>query len=75
MANNMTNHDSHSVLLTISETSQLLNIHKNTLRRWSDRGIIRVYRLGPRGDRRFRSEDVEALFKKITAERMLEVTD
>ena len=64
MANNMTNHDSHSVLLTISETSQLLNIHKNTLRRWSDRGIIRAYRIGPRGDRRFRSEDVEALFKK-----------
>jgi excisionase family DNA binding protein len=64
MANNITNHDRHGALLTISETSQLLRIHRNTLRRWSDRGIIRAYRIGPRGDRRFRSEDVEALFKK-----------
>jgi excisionase family DNA binding protein len=75
MANNITNHDGHSILLTIGETSQLLHIHRNTLRRWSDQGIISVYRIGPRGDRRFKSEDVEALFKKITSERMLEVID
>ena len=64
MANNITNYDRHSALLTISETSQRLHVHRNTLRRWSDQGIVRVYRIGPRGDRRFRSEDVEALYKK-----------
>jgi len=45
-------------MLTITELSQLLNVHINTVRRWSNQGIIRTYRIGPRGDRRFRQDDV-----------------
>ena len=45
-------------LLTASELADLLNVHINTVRRWSDSGILKSYRLGPRGDRRFRMDDV-----------------
>jgi excisionase family DNA binding protein len=50
-----------SNMLTVREVSRLLHVHSNTLRRWSDQGIIRAYRIGPRGDRRFRAEDVAVL--------------
>ena len=49
-------------MLTVREVSQLLHIHSNTLRRWSDQAIIKAYRIGPRGDRRFRAEDIAVLF-------------
>jgi len=45
-------------MLTIKEVGQLLHVHRNTLRRWSEQGIIKAYRIGPRGYRRFRTEDV-----------------
>lgn len=47
-----------SPVLTVREVAQYLNIHVNTVRRWSDMGILRSYRIGPRGDRRFRWEDI-----------------
>jgi excisionase family DNA binding protein len=50
-----------SPMLTISEACQLLNIHSNTLRRWSARGLIKEYRVGLGGHRRFKAEDVAAL--------------
>ena len=46
-------------MLTVREASQLLNIHRNTLRRWSDQGIIRAYRIARRGDRKFRRGDID----------------
>jgi len=48
-------------MLTVREVSQLLHVHSNTLRRWTEQGIIKAYRIGPRGDRRFRAEDVAVL--------------
>ena len=48
-------------MLTVREVSQLLHVHSNTLRRWSDEGIVKAYRIGPRGDRRFRAEDIAVL--------------
>ncbi len=47
-------------LLKTSEVSYVLNIHVNTVRRWSDRGLLKVYRIGPRGDRRFKREDIDS---------------
>jgi excisionase family DNA binding protein len=47
-----------STMLTTSEVAELLNVHINTVRRWSNRGIIRAYRIGPRGDRRFQEQDI-----------------
>jgi excisionase family DNA binding protein len=56
------NRDQRERMLRTGEACRILCIHSNTLRRWSEQGIIRAYRLGPRGDRRFRLEDVTALF-------------
>ena len=49
-------------LLTTSEVAKLLYIHINTVRRWSDQGILKPYRIGPRGDRRFLRDDVMSLY-------------
>jgi excisionase family DNA binding protein len=45
-------------MLTVKEVAQLLHIHINTVRRWSDQNIIRSFRITRRGDRRFRQEDI-----------------
>jgi len=46
-------------LLTARQVARLLNVHVNTVRRWNDRGILKAYRIGPRGDRRFNKDDIE----------------
>ena len=52
-------------MLTTSEVAQLLNVHINTIRRWSNGGILRAYRIGARGDRRFERTDVlDLLFEQ-----------
>jgi excisionase family DNA binding protein len=55
------NRDQTGRMLRTGEACQILCVHCNTLRRWSEQGIINAYRVGPRGDRRFRLEDVNAL--------------
>ena len=45
-------------LLTVREAAELAHAHINTVRRWSNRGLIKAYRIGSRGDRRFRREEV-----------------
>ncbi len=49
-----------SRLLTSKEAAAILCIHENTLRRWSDLGIIPAFRVGPRGDRRYFETDVRS---------------
>ncbi len=63
--------DSHITnLLTTSEVAQMLHIHVNTVRRWSDEGMIKTYRIGTRGDRRFKQEDIARfLAEPITKEK------
>lgn len=53
-------------MLTVREVSEILHVHSNTLRRWSDLGIIKAYRIGPRGDRRFKQEDINLLLMEET---------
>jgi len=48
-------------MLTISEAARVLNVHVNTVRRWSKQGLIKSYRIGSRGDRRFHRKDVDNL--------------
>ena len=45
-------------LLTASEASSLLSVHINTVRNWSNLGILPSFRIGPRGDRRFWKKDL-----------------
>ena len=60
----MVGHNPRGTMLTAGDVARLLNVHINTLRRWSNKGIIKMYRIGPRGDRRFRREDVASFLKK-----------
>lgn len=46
-------------MLTVKDVARFLNIHTNTVRRWSDNDVLRAYRITPRGDRRFRKEDID----------------
>ena len=48
---------------TVPGAAQLLYVHPNTLRRWSDQGLITTYRFGPRGDRRFKREDIDKFLR------------
>jgi excisionase family DNA binding protein len=55
----MANHNEEiAPMLTTSEVARLLNVHMNTVRRWSNQGVLKAYRIGSRGDRRFRREDI-----------------
>ena len=64
----MTNHKEISPMLTTSEVARLLNVHINTVRRWSNQGLLKSYRIGSRGDRRFRREDVTNFLSKISSD-------
>ena len=59
-----------SNMLTATEVARLLHIHINTVRRWSNQGTLRSYRLGPRRDRRFDKKDIA---KFLHDERILAV--
>jgi excisionase family DNA binding protein len=54
----MANNGHTKLMFTTRELAKFLNVHINTVRRWSDQGIIKSYRMGPRGDRRFSKDDV-----------------
>ncbi len=45
-------------MLTTKDVAGILGIHQNTVRRWSDLGLLRSFRISRRGDRRYRYEDV-----------------
>ena len=51
-------------LLLVNEVAQLLNVHPSTVKRWADRGLLPCYRLGTRGDRRFRRIDIEDFLQR-----------
>jgi excisionase family DNA binding protein len=54
-------------LLTVKEVARMLHVHDNTVRRWSNEGMIKVYRISSRGDRRFKREDVEDFLARFKA--------
>jgi len=52
-------------MLTVREVARLLHVHPNTLRRWSNNGRIRAYRITPRGDRRFKREEIARFLEEL----------
>jgi diguanylate cyclase (GGDEF)-like protein/excisionase family DNA binding protein len=45
--------------LSVTRAAQVLGVHPNTIRAWSDAGRLRYYRINPRGDRRYRLSDLQ----------------
>ena len=54
----MTHYEQIGNMLTTGEVAHLLDVHPSTVRSWSNRKMIKAYRIGPRGDRRYRRDDV-----------------
>lgn len=45
-------------MLTVRQVADFLHVSICTVRRWSNNGTLNYYRVGSRGDRRYRKEDV-----------------
>ena len=54
-------------MLTTTEVAKLLHVHPNTVRQWTNKGLLPTYRLGSRRDRRFKWEDVEGFLQRNRA--------
>lgn len=54
-----------SSMLTVREVARLFHVHPNTLRRWSNSGRIKAYRITPRGDRRFDREEIARFLAEL----------
>lgn len=48
-------------ILSIKEVSELFGVHQDTLRNWEKKGIITPLRVGPRGDRKYRLDDIDKI--------------
>ena len=57
-------HNDVEPMLTTSEVARILNVHINTVRRWSNQGSLASYRIGTRGDRRFKKSDIDEFFAR-----------
>jgi excisionase family DNA binding protein len=44
--------------LTLKQACELLQVHPNTLRNWDKKGILKASRIGVRGVRRYKREDL-----------------
>jgi excisionase family DNA binding protein len=53
-------------LLTVRDVAFLLHVHANTVRRWSDIGVLKSYRISSRGDRRFKREDIDQFLVSLS---------
>ena len=64
----MGNGEHMSDMLTVREVAWLFHVHPNTLRRWSNNGRIKAYRINPRGDRRFKREEIAHFLAELNSE-------
>ena len=51
--------------LTIAEAAEFLQVSETSLRRWTNNGSLRCFRVGGRNERRFLKEDLLAFMQKI----------
>jgi excisionase family DNA binding protein len=68
MGRDMGNGEHMSNMLTVREVARLLHVHPNTLRRWSNNGRIKAYRITSRGDRRFKREEIARFFAELSSQ-------
>jgi len=53
--------DQKSKLLRIKEAAEMLGVNPETLRRWDNEGRLKAVRMGKRGDRRYKIEDLQKI--------------
>ncbi|MEA2549912.1 MAG: hypothetical protein QOE42_2510, partial [Chloroflexota bacterium] len=53
--------------LSVTRAAEVLGVHANTVRAWSDAGRLRYYRINPRGDRRYRQGDLQRFLSGLDA--------
>ena len=51
-------------LIRIRKAAEMLGVNPETLRRWDRQGRLNAIRIGKRGDRRYRQEDIIKLITK-----------
>lgn len=54
-----------SELLSIGQVAEIFSIHQDTLRNWEKDGTLVPLRVGPRKDRKYRPQDIEAIVDKM----------
>jgi excisionase family DNA binding protein len=54
-------------MLTARQVADFLQVSISTVRRWSDGETLKYYRIGSRGDRRYRREDVLLFLQKSSS--------
>ena len=52
-------------LLSVGQAALILSVHPNTLRKWSNKGLLPSYRIGQRRDRRFALDDLREFLEWI----------
>ena len=45
-------------MLSVQEVASFFHIHPNTIRRWTKKGLLKSYSIGPQHSLRFKQEDV-----------------
>lgn len=60
----MTKYTEIPELLTLKETCEILKVHPNTLRAWDKKGILKAVRLGVKGVRKYKKDDIEKFINK-----------
>jgi excisionase family DNA binding protein len=50
-----------NTMLSVSAVAKLLGVHPNTVRIWTESGVLQSYRIGPRKDRRIPAAVVRAM--------------
>ncbi len=51
-------------MMTAREVAEFLGVSKSSMNRWTSSGALRSYRVGTRGDRRYRFEDVLSFMER-----------
>jgi excisionase family DNA binding protein len=64
----MGNGEHMSEMLTVREVARLFHVHPNTLRRWSNNGRIKAYRITSRGDRRFKRDEIARFLAELNSQ-------
>lgn len=52
-------------LLSIGQVADVFSIHPDTLRNWEKEGVLVPLRIGKRGDRKYRPQDIQAIVDKM----------